>query len=119
MSTLALASAIELAIREALAPMPGGLYRVEDGHGAAEIPSWWLHGDNSAALNDTQDFGLLSLDVWHESLGDLDDALEKVAFLKLHTAGRVTYRRQSVSVTQEEQNVHHASVLIGATDWSR
>lgn len=117
MSTLTLATALEPAIAEALT-IPGGLYRVETADGSAEVPSWWLHADNEASLNDVQDFSLLTLDVWHESLGDLGDALGAVGFLKLYTAGRVTYRRQSVTVLHEEQNVHHASVLIGATDWS-
>jgi hypothetical protein len=118
MSTLTLATALHDAIADALDPMPGGHYRAEDEQGNAEVPSWWIHADNSASLNDTQDLNLLTLDIWHVSLGDLADALDAVAFLKVHTAGRVTYRRQSVTVLHEEQNVHHASILLGATDWS-
>lgn len=115
MSTLQLATAIEPAIRAALAPMSGGFYRVEATDGAALIPSWWLHADNSASLNSVQDAGLVILDIWHESLGGLEEALVKVEFLRDHgVIGAGSYRRQSVTVIHEEQNVHHASILLSA-----
>ncbi len=115
---LNLATAIEPAVRAALAPMPGGYYRIEDADGNAEVPSWWLHADNLASLNSVQDATFLTLDVWHESVGDLADALLKLEFLRDYDIDAGVYRRQSVTVLQEEQNVHHASILLTAVHFA-
>ncbi len=109
-----LATAIESAVRAALDPIPGGYYRVEDADGVAAVPSWWLHADSLASLNAVQDATIITLDLWHESLGDLTDALERLEFLRDYDIDAGVYRRQSVTVLHEAQNVHHATVLLQA-----
>lgn len=116
---LSLATAIHDEIAEALSPMEGGLYRVEDVSGSAKVPGWWLRADSSATLNPVQDSCLLSLDIWHASVGDLDEALGKVEFLrdwKVYGVG--TYTRQSINVQHEDQGVHHGTVLLSCIAFS-
>ncbi len=107
------AVAIHDAIDEALSPMPGGYYRVEDANGNALVPSWWLHVDASSPLNALQDATIVILDVWAEDRQDLDDALVKVDFLRDHDVLEVgSYRRQSIAVQAEAPAVLHATILV-------
>lgn len=117
---LSLAAAIQPAIAEALSPIPGGLYRVEDPlTKIALVPSWWLRVDSFVPLNTIQDSCLISLDIWYTSLPDLDDALGKVDFLRdWRVYGVGTYTRQSVNVVNEEQGVFHGAVLLSAAAFS-
>jgi hypothetical protein len=114
-----LATPIEPDVRAALNPIQGGQYRVEDVDGRAVVPSWWLHSDSLTGLGALQDISFATLDLWHESVGDLDEALAKLEFLREHDIlGVGSYRRQSVTVLHEAQNVHHATILLAATHFA-
>ncbi len=112
---LQIVTAIQPAVAQALAPMPGGLYRKDDPDGFALVPSWWLHADSEGSLNRLQDVVPVSLDIWHETIGDLDAALTRLGWLREHDViGVGSYRRESVAVQHEDRNVHHATILLTA-----
>lgn len=119
MSTLALATAIEPEIRTALAPMPGGYYRVENADGVAAVPSWWLRADSSAGINAVQDTAMVVLDIWHESVGDLYDALGALSYLRRWSppSGGSHYNRESILPVHEEQGGHHAVIRWSVPDF--
>ena len=122
---LGVVKAIKEDVKASLADIPGGLNRTEDDHGVAVVPSWWLHTDN---LSQTPAFSptvLVVLDLWHQSVGDIEDCLTALSWLwqwRAYAEGTflgATYGRESIAILHEQPGIEHAVMNVSAVAWDQ
>lgn len=85
------------------------------------IPSAWAHADNQTKANNVQHRALLTVDIWTQSRGHMDECIEALSWLDGHiaaeqgTARVLEYWRESVNVIDEAVGVVHGTIICSCT----